>query len=99
MESSWVVVLVVDCCIWELETEDVVFVEAVALKGVYHSGRLHFVVEVGKTENDFLARSLLARDQANWLEAREGTEYVYKLLNMDLRATSLSVASEGMPST
>ena len=46
------------------------------LERVDDRGGLHFVVEIGKTEDDFLARPLFARYQPHGLEAGEGTEDV-----------------------
>jgi hypothetical protein len=72
-------------------------VESVILEGVEGNGGLEDILKVDKAEQVLPAAHGGLLNQADALEAREGTEDVY--ITTTLRLTSRSEASLGMPST
>ena len=60
----------------ELQTQGIVFVEAVPLESIYYNSGLERVLEVRKAENEPFFRLLFSRDKSNRPEAWERSENV-----------------------
>lgn len=80
-----------------LQPSLVALIEAVVLQGVHGDGRLQRVLEIDKAKEKLSARWSGLLDEADALEAREGTEDIW--LSKHVRLTSLSLVSLGTPST
>ena len=62
----------------ELQSPDVVFIEAVALQSVNHQRRLEAVLEVSEAKDDLLLRADLPRDEPHRFKSSEGSKDIYR---------------------
>ena len=83
--------------IGDLEPNLLVLIKSVALEGVEGDGGLDGVLEIDKAEEVLSVGIGCFEDQPDTLETREGSKNVW--VRKKLRATYLSVASFGIPST
>jgi hypothetical protein len=75
----WIKVLlifVISDSVRKLKTQNIIFVEAIALESVYDNRCLQSRFEISKAENNFIARFLFTRNQTNSLVTRKGSKNV-----------------------